>query len=74
MVGEAVRLLHPVPEEHTEIVKAVLADKPLPKGASKEAKATASKLRKATYPGLAPRQVVRQAPPGRARRARRAGR
>jgi hypothetical protein len=50
MVGEAVRLLHPVPEEHTEIVKAVLADKPLPKGASKEAKAAASKLRKATYP------------------------
>ena len=62
MAHEAARLVHPEGshEEHAEIAKAVLADKPLPKTASKKAKAAATTLRdKSTPTGLWGRYIYR---------------
>ena len=52
MAHEAAQLVHPegTPEEHAEIARAVTADRPPPRGVSKEAKKAAKKLRDKSAP------------------------
>ena len=52
MAHEAARLVHPdgSHEEHAEIVKAVMADKPLPRGMSQETRDATKKLRDNSTP------------------------
>ena len=62
MAGEAAQLLHPAgtPDEHAAIAQAVAADRPLPREASKQAKAVTTALRKQSTPdGLQGRYIYR---------------